>query len=92
MMCKPLSRICVLLSPTTRLCGFIEKLGWKRMTPEDVTLPNELSVKRGDRIVVDSTHMWHPDYYQDTDKFDRYRFVRMRETQGEDHIAHLMKH
>lgn len=67
-----------------------ETPGWKRMALEDVTLPNGLTVKKGKKIVVDQTHMWNDRYYADSKTFDGYRFLRMRETPGEDHIAHLV--
>lgn len=60
------------------------------MALEDVTLPNGLTVKKGKKIVVDQTHMWNDRYYADSKTFDGYRFLRMRETPGEDHVAHLV--
>lgn len=60
------------------------------MALEDVTLPNGLSIQKGTKIMVDQTHMWHSDYYPDAEKFDGYRFMRMRDTPGQDHMAHLV--
>lgn len=60
------------------------------MALEDVTLPMGLTVKKGEKVVVGSTHMWRDEYYKDAANFDGYRFLRMRETPGEEHMAHLV--
>ncbi|KAM0211496.1 hypothetical protein ACHAQD_010289 [Fusarium lateritium] len=65
-------------------------LSWRRMATEDVTLPNDMVFKKGQKLAVSSTHMWHDDYYEDAKTFNPYRFLRMRETPGKDHMAHLV--
>ncbi|KAF4443608.1 putative cytochrome P450 monooxygenase (lovA) [Fusarium austroafricanum] len=63
---------------------------FRRTALSDITLPNGDVIKKGTKIVCDTTHQWNPEYYKDALKFDAYRFVRMRETSGQDKQAHLV--
>ncbi|KAI9155751.1 Cytochrome P467 monooxygenase [Paramyrothecium foliicola] len=65
-------------------------LAWRRLALEDVTLPDGMTIKKGQKLAVGLTHMWSEEHYKDALKFDPYRFLRMRETPGEDHMAHLV--
>lgn len=63
---------------------------FRRLALEDITLPNGEILKKGTKIVCDSTHQWNTDYYEDAMNFDGYRFFRMRQTPGMDKHAHLV--
>lgn len=60
------------------------------MALEDVVLPNGMTVKRGSKVAIDLTHMWSDQYYNNAKTFDGYRFLRLRETPDQDHMAHLV--
>ncbi|KAM0543466.1 hypothetical protein ACHAPJ_012264 [Fusarium lateritium] len=76
------------LKETQRLKPIL--LAWKRIALEDVTLPNGMAIKKGKKVAVGATHMWTDDCYKDAKTFDPYRFARMRDTPGEEHMAHLV--
>ncbi|KAF5675769.1 putative cytochrome P450 monooxygenase (lovA) [Fusarium heterosporum] len=61
---------------------------FRRQATADVTLPNGDIIKKGEKIMCDTTHMWNPDYYEEATKFDPYRYVRMREASGQDQHPH----
>ncbi|CCF33809.1 trichothecene C-8 hydroxylase [Colletotrichum higginsianum] len=67
---------------------------WRRQALADVELSDGYVIKKGQKVIGDSTHMWSSDYYTDAQKFDGYRFMRLREaTGGEDSdskTAHLV--
>ncbi|KAJ4003989.1 hypothetical protein NW752_010926 [Fusarium irregulare] len=63
---------------------------FRRTALSDITLPNGDVIKKGTKIVCDTTHQWNTDYYQDALTFDAYRFARMRDTPGQDKQAHLV--
>ncbi|KAG5757035.1 hypothetical protein H9Q72_014432 [Fusarium xylarioides] len=76
------------LKETQRLKPIL--LAWKRIALEDTTLPNGMTFKKGKKLAVGVTHMWSDEYYKGAKTFDPYRFLRMRETPGEEHMAHLV--
>lgn len=55
----------------------------------DVTLEDGFVVRKGERIMLDSTNMWNGEYFPDPEKFNPYRFMEWRE-QGKESIAHLV--
>jgi cytochrome P450 len=63
---------------------------FRRRALADITLPNGDVLKKGTKIICDTTHQWNPEYYQDATQFDAYRFLRMRQTPGQDKQAHLV--
>ncbi|CAG7559083.1 unnamed protein product [Fusarium equiseti] len=63
---------------------------FRRTALTDIILPNGDVIKKGTKIVCDTTHQWNKDYYEDALTFDAYRFARMRETPGQDKQAHLV--
>lgn len=67
---------------------------WRRQALADVTLSDGYVIKKGQKVLGDSTHMWSPDYYNDADKFDGFRFLKLRETPDKDDpnskAAHLV--
>ncbi|KAI1029627.1 hypothetical protein LB503_008106 [Fusarium chuoi] len=48
---------------------------FRRQAMADITLPNGDVIKKGEKIVCDTTHMWNGDYYEEAAKFDGYRFL-----------------
>ncbi|KAM0253743.1 hypothetical protein ACHAP5_000321 [Fusarium lateritium] len=63
---------------------------FRRLALADITLPNGDIVKKGTRLVCDTTHMWDSEYYKDATTFDGYRYLKMRQTPGQDKHAHLV--
>ncbi|KAF4416178.1 putative cytochrome P450 monooxygenase (lovA) [Fusarium austroafricanum] len=62
---------------------------FRRIALADVTLPNGDILKKGDRVIGETTQMWSPDYYENALEFDAYRYVKMRQS-GDDKKAHLV--
>ncbi|QPC78097.1 hypothetical protein HYE68_008849 [Fusarium pseudograminearum] len=62
---------------------------FRRVALSNVTLPNGDILRKGDRLIGETTHMWGSELYDNALEFDPYRFVRMRES-GEEHKAHLV--
>ncbi|EKJ72481.1 hypothetical protein FPSE_07362 [Fusarium pseudograminearum CS3096] len=60
----------------------------ERMATADITLPNGDIIKKGTKVVCDTTHMWNPEFHENGDKFDGYRYLRMREASEQDKNAH----
>ncbi|KAL3607915.1 hypothetical protein FPOAC2_02905 [Fusarium poae] len=63
---------------------------FRRKALADIKLPNGDVIKKGTKIICDTTHQWNSEYYPDASKFDGYRFLRMRQTPGQDKHAHLV--
>lgn len=60
----------------------------QRVVSKDHKLSNGIMLKKGQMVISDVTHMWGPDYYQDPQVFDPYRFMKMRGT-DKDAMAQL---
>ncbi|KAM0352543.1 hypothetical protein ACHAPU_002212 [Fusarium lateritium] len=63
---------------------------FRRQAMADVTLPNGDVIKKGTKIASSTMHMLDSDHYKDATKFDGHRFLKMRETPGQDKHAHLV--
>ncbi|KAF3007238.1 hypothetical protein E8E14_009058 [Neopestalotiopsis sp. 37M] len=63
---------------------------WRRAALKEIRLSNGITIRKGQRIGVSNAHMWDSAYYQDPEKFDAYRFLRMRENPAEQSSAHLV--
>ena len=64
---------------------------FRRKALEDVTLNNGFVVKQGTDVIGNSTTMWSDSsIYQSPREYDGYRFMRMRDTPGQDKMAHLV--
>ncbi|TIC89816.1 Cytochrome P450 monooxygenase trt6 [Colletotrichum higginsianum] len=50
-----------------------------RIALEDFQLSNGMIIPKGTLLGVGPTHMWDNSFYENGDKFDGYRFLRMRE-------------
>lgn len=61
-----------------------------RSVERDVTLSNGLHLKKGTRIQVDSNRMRDPELYKEPDRWDGYRFLKLREIEGKGHVAQLV--
>ncbi|KIL85008.1 cytochrome p450 monooxygenase [Fusarium avenaceum] len=57
---------------------------------KDVTLPDGFVVRKGEHTVVDTYSMSDPNVHSDPDKYDIYRFKKMREEPGGEHRAQLV--
>ncbi|KAL0936089.1 cytochrome p450 [Colletotrichum truncatum] len=62
---------------------------FRRVAVEDFTLSNGLHIHKGDNVWVDLAHMWDSNVWEDAEKFDPYRFLKLRGT-DKDHMAHLV--
>ncbi|KAL4724544.1 hypothetical protein ACLX1H_007985 [Fusarium chlamydosporum] len=61
---------------------------FRRKALADITLPNGDILKKGDKVIGETTHMWSPGTYDNALNFDPYRYFRMRQM-GDDKKAHL---
>lgn len=65
-------------------------IGIRRAALADVELSNGFVIRKGQKIVVDTTNMWNSSFYEDPTKFDPYRFMRWRDDPEKENIAHLV--
>ncbi|KAJ3547320.1 hypothetical protein NM208_g1575 [Fusarium decemcellulare] len=63
---------------------------FRRQATENIKLTNGYTISQGTRIVIDSSHMWSSAYYDDPETYDGYRFLKKRETPGEDKNTQLV--
>nr|QKX96248.1 CYP68J5 [Aspergillus ochraceus] len=63
---------------------------FRRQATNDIKLKSGFVIKKGTRVVIDSTHMWNPEYYTDPLQYDGYRYFNKRQTPGEDKNALLV--
>jgi cytochrome P450 len=61
-----------------------------RTAEERIELSDGLTIKRGDMISIACNNMWDPTVYPDADKFDGYRFYRMRQGDGQETAAQFV--
>ncbi|KAM0286462.1 hypothetical protein ACHAQH_000888 [Verticillium albo-atrum] len=61
-----------------------------RIATSDVPLSNGMTIRKGERIAVDTSQMRDPAIYPDPDSYDGRRFVRMRDMAGQENQAHLV--
>ncbi|ORX99697.1 cytochrome P450 monooxygenase-like protein [Clohesyomyces aquaticus] len=59
-----------------RTSGILEM---RRIATQDVTLPDGIFIPKGSRVEVDASESQNPAIYTDPEKFDIYRFKRMRD-------------
>lgn len=62
----------------------------RRVATAKVKLPDGLEIPRGTRLVVTNDLMRSASVWEDPDRFDPHRFMRMRENPREEHLAHLV--
>ncbi|CAN9356631.1 unnamed protein product [Alternaria alternata] len=57
----------------------LQMLAMKRIAEKKVVLSNGLTINKGDRLAVDAHAMLDPEVHPNPEKFDIYRYLRMRE-------------
>ncbi|KAH6616256.1 cytochrome P450 [Boeremia exigua] len=57
----------------------LQLLSMKRVAEKKVVLPDGFTINKGDRVAVDAYAMLDPEVYPNPEKFDIYRYLRMRE-------------
>lgn len=65
-------------------------IGIRRSALSDVKLSNDFVIRKGQKIIVDTTNMWSSSFYEDPARFDPYRFMRWRDDPEKENIAHLV--
>jgi cytochrome P450 monooxygenase-2 len=60
------------------------------MATGDVTLPDGSILHKGERTFVTTSEMMNPQIYNNPDRFDAYRFARMRDQEDTKNQAHLV--
>jgi cytochrome P450 len=51
----------------------------RRIALKDMTIPGGLTIRKGERIGIDAFNMLDPKIHTEPEKYDMYRFLRMRE-------------
>lgn len=63
----------------------------RRLAEQDVELPGGVRIKKGEKIVVSLTDMmWSAERFDRPLEFDGRRWLRLRDTPGKEHSAHLV--
>ncbi|KAK2601862.1 hypothetical protein QQS21_004548 [Conoideocrella luteorostrata] len=62
----------------------------RRLVTKDMELSDGTKLFKGEKIIADAAHMWDSSRYTEAERYDGYRFLRMRETAGQDKHAHLV--
>ncbi|KAF7678873.1 hypothetical protein GT037_002621 [Alternaria burnsii] len=57
----------------------LQMLAMRRIAEKKIVLSDGLTINKGDRLAVDAHAMLDPEVYPNPDKFDIYRYLRMRE-------------
>lgn len=62
----------------------------RRLARKTVTLSDGTTIRKGTSIFVSGERMWDPKVYPNPNEFDAYRFLRLRETPGNETSAQLV--
>ncbi|KAI9150844.1 cytochrome p450 monooxygenase [Paramyrothecium foliicola] len=65
-------------------------LAMRRLALKNVELPEGFHIKKGEKIVVDGYNMVNPEIHDNPDKYDIYRFRKLREQPGCENRAQLV--
>ncbi|KAJ3537712.1 hypothetical protein NM208_g6196 [Fusarium decemcellulare] len=65
-------------------------LTMRRQAVKDVTLPDGTVLQKGERIMVDNTHIRSAELYSDPEEFDLYRFRNLRGQLGNENKAQFV--
>lgn len=69
----------------------IEKLSMRRIATKEVRLESEnITIPKGQYVAVDATQGQNPAVFENPEKFDMYRWLRLRETEEYAHTAHFV--
>ncbi|KAH7069376.1 cytochrome P450 monooxygenase-like protein [Paraphoma chrysanthemicola] len=58
----------------------LQMLAMERVAEKTIDLPGGLTINKGDRLAVDTYSMLDPEVYPNPEKYDIYRYLRMRES------------
>ncbi|KAH6988220.1 putative cytochrome P450 [Ilyonectria sp. MPI-CAGE-AT-0026] len=61
----------------------------RRIVLEDMTLSDGTALNKDSTVAVPSYRMWDPEFYENPDKWDGYRFCKMREEPGHENQHQL---
>ncbi|TWU75759.1 hypothetical protein ED733_002262 [Metarhizium rileyi] len=59
----------------------------RRLVTEDLELSQGTKLYKGERVIVDPTHMWSSSHYPEPQRYDGYRFLRMRDEASDAHLV-----
>lgn len=62
----------------------------KRIATETITLANDTILKKGGYYIVNGTSLTNPEIWPEPEKFDIYRFYRLRQDPATASKAHLV--
>ncbi|KAF6813799.1 cytochrome p450 monooxygenase [Colletotrichum plurivorum] len=62
----------------------------QRVALDDVTLSDGTFIPKGKSVCVSSHALFDPDVYENPEKWDGYRFLRMREQAGKENVSQLV--
>ncbi|KAI8303521.1 Cytochrome P450 monooxygenase [Colletotrichum sp. SAR11_240] len=62
---------------------------WRRLATENIELSSGFVIRKGQRVIINNTHMWDDEWYDNAEQYDGHRFLRMRNTDEEKH-AHIV--
>ncbi|KAG6040945.1 hypothetical protein E4U41_006536 [Claviceps citrina] len=62
----------------------------RRYVLEDMQLSNGLVLKKGTRLNIDNQRLTDPEFYDQPDVYNPFRFCNMRSQPGKDHVAQLV--
>lgn len=80
-------------SPTIHQIYIADKyiiVSMRRFAMKNVVLDGGITIRKGERVSVDASNMLNPEIHQDPEKYDIYRFLRMREEPGNANKAQLV--
>ncbi|KAF9875426.1 cytochrome P450 [Colletotrichum karsti] len=62
----------------------------QRITVDDVTLSDGTFIPKGTSVCVSSHALYDPEVYENPEKWDGYRFLRLRQQPGKENVAQLV--
>ncbi|KAJ5817497.1 cytochrome P450 [Penicillium robsamsonii] len=68
----------------------VSRILMRRLATEHIKLKDGTVIRKGNIVGVTIHHMWDPELYPNPEKYDPYRFLRMRDTPGQEHMAHAV--
>lgn len=62
----------------------------RRIVQKDFRLSTGLELRKGMCVVVDGYRMWDPEIHENPDKWDGYRFLKLRSQEGKENVSQLV--